>query len=164
KGYRWDEGGSGSGTCAFSGQAYHVSTPHTHFFVTCSSNASNASDFSNLAFEVQMQITSGDCGGLIFRSNSTTGKLYLFQVCQDGAIRLYLYMDYSGKHVTTLATTSSSAVATGLNQSNVLAVVARGSTLDFYVNKTKSMSINESTYNHGQIGFVASAESSPTEV
>ncbi len=111
-----------------------------------------------------MQIINGDCAGLIFRANSTTGKLYLFQVCQDGAVRLYLYMDYSGNHVTTLATTSSSAVVTGLNQTNVLAVIARGKTLDFYVNKNKSMSVNDSTFTHGQIGFVASAASNPTEV
>src|SRR5579884_1395591 len=161
KGYRWDEGSSATGSCAFSGNTYHVSTPRTHFFVTCSSNAS---DFSNFVFEAQMQIINGDCAGLIFRANSTIGKFYLFQVCKDGAVRLYLYLDYSGNHVTTLATTSSSAVVTGLNQTNVLAVIARGKALDFYVNKNKSMSVNDGTFTHGQIGFVASAANNPTEV
>jgi hypothetical protein len=160
KGSSWDLGSGSNGTCAFSGQAYHASTPHTQFFVVCAANATN---FSNFVFEVQMKIIKGDCGGLIFRANSTTGQLYFFGVCQDGSYDVYLYMDYNG-HGKTLVGSSSPAITTGPNQLNVLAVAAHGSTLDLYVNKQKLISLSDSTYSHGQIGLLASANNHPTEV
>jgi len=160
KGLSWDTASSPNGTCAFSGQAYHASTPHTQFFVTCTANAT---DFSNLVFEVQMKIIKGDCGGLFFRANSTTGQLYFFEVCQDGSYNFYLYMDYNG-HGKTLVGSSSPAITIGLNQLNVLAVAAHGSKLDLYVNKQKLLSLSDSTYSHGQIGLIVSANSHPTEV
>jgi eukaryotic-like serine/threonine-protein kinase len=160
KGLSWDIASGPNGTCAFSGQAYHASTPHTQFFVVC---AANATDFSNFVFEVQMKIIKGDCGGLFFRANSTTGQLYYFEVCQDGSYNFSLYMDYNG-HGKTLVGSSSPAITTGLNQLNVLAVAAHGSTLDLYVNKQKMTSLSDSTYSHGQIGLIASANNHPTEV
>jgi hypothetical protein len=78
KGYAWDASTHTDGTCAFSGGAYHSSTPKTHFFYVCTAEAT---DFSNFAFEVQLKILQGDCGGMIFRANSNSGKLYLFEMC-----------------------------------------------------------------------------------
>ncbi len=161
KGYSWDTGTSASGTCAFTGQAYHVSPAKTPFFYVCAANATN---FNNFAFEVQMEISKGDCGGLIFRADSSSGKLYFFDVCQDGSYHLYLYMDYSGNHTKVLAGGSSPPIKTGLGQSNVLAVVAQGNTLDLYVNKQKVTSASDGTYSQGQIGLVGDSSSNPTEV
>jgi hypothetical protein len=111
-----------------------------------------------------MKILQGDCGGMIFRAESKSGKLYFLEVCQDGTYHFYRYMDYTGNNVKDLAGGSLASITTGLNQSNVIAVVARGSTLSLYVNKQKIASASDNTFNHGQIGLVADSFSHPSEV
>jgi pSer/pThr/pTyr-binding forkhead associated (FHA) protein/tetratricopeptide (TPR) repeat protein len=161
RGYHWDSVTNSSGTCGFTGQAYDVSTPRNNFFFFCTAEATN---FSNFAFEAQMQILKGDCGGLIFRADANNGKLYLFDVCQDGSYSLYLYRNFSGTTAKTLGSGSSAAITTGLNQTNVLAVVAQGTALDLYVNNQKIDSVSDGTYSHGQIALAADASNDPTEV
>ena len=135
--------------------------PKTHFFYVCTAEAT---DFSNFAFEVQLKILHGDCGGMIFRADSNSGKLYFFEVCQDGRYLFSRYLDYTGNNVKDLAGGTSAAITTGLNQANVIAVVAQGSTLSIYVNKQKIASASDSTFNHGQIGLLADSNNQPTEV
>jgi len=153
-GYGW------SNACMFTGGTYHASEQNTSSFFGCYESV----DFSNFTFEVQMQITKGNCGGILFRSDSTTGKQYSFFVCQNGYYRLDLYVDNTGANAKALASNSSSAINIGLNASNVIAVVANGSTLDLYVNKQKIASVTDSSYSHGRIGLSAWAVNNPTEV
>ncbi len=161
KGYAWDASVHTDGTCAFSGGSYHVSTPKTQFFYLCTAEVT---DFSNFAFEVQAKVVKGDCAGMVFRADSNTGKMYFFEVCQDGSYTFSRYLDFTGNNVKTLAGGSSSAIATGVGQTNTLAVVAQGSTLTIYVNKQKISSATDSTFTHGQIGLFADASNNPTEV
>ncbi|MGZ3618416.1 MAG: family 16 glycoside hydrolase [Ktedonobacteraceae bacterium] len=161
KGHAWDTSNQADGTCAFSGGSYHSSTPKTNFFFLCTAQAT---DFSNFAIEVQMKVIQGDCGGLVFRGDSNTGKMYFLEVCQDGTYRLYRYLDFTGNNVKDLAGGSSAAITTGLNQTNTIAVVAQGSTLSVYVNKQKIATANDSTFTHGQISLVADSYNHPTEV
>ena len=161
KGYDWDTGTTSNGTCSFSGGAYHISPAKTNFFYLCSSNVSN---FSNFAFEAQMTIVQGDCGGVIFRGDTTNGKFYFFDVCQNGSYRLYMYPDFSGTTSKELAGGSSPAIKTGLNQSQLIAVVAQGSTITVYMNKQKVASVTDTTFSQGQVGFVADAGNDTTEV
>ena len=161
KGYAWDTGTQTDGTCAFSGGSYHSSTQKTNFYYIC---GAGVPDFSNFAFEVQMKILQGDCGGMVFRYNTNTGKLYFFEVCQDGSYLFSRYLDFTGNNVKDLAGGSSAAIATGLNQTNTIAVVAQGSTLSIYVNKQKIASANDSTFTHGKIGLFADASNHPTDV
>ena len=158
----WDVGtnSNGDGACTFTGGSYQASTPKTQFFYFCSDNASS---FSNFAFEVQMKILKGDCGGLVFRANTTTGKLYLFEICQDGSYDLFVYRDFNGNS-TNLANGSSPVIHQGLNQSNSIAVVAQGSSLALYVNQQKVQSVIEKSYTQGAIGMVADAYNNPTQV
>jgi hypothetical protein len=160
RGY-WDVGRNNTGgDCEFSGNAYHVSQSSTSYLQICY----ESNDFSNFAFEVQMTIVKGDCGGIEFRSNRTTGKSYDFEVCQNGSYKLVLYVNSNGTNVNTLISSSSSAIHTGLNASNVIAVVANGSMLDLYVNMQKIASVTDSTYNHGIIGLIADPTNNPTEL
>jgi hypothetical protein len=161
KGYSWDVSNETNGTCAFSGGSFHSSTPKTNFYYFCTAQAT---DFSNFALEVQMKILQGDCGGMSFRSDSKSGKLYFLEVCQDGTYQLYRFLDYTGNNIKDLAGGSSPAIMTGLNQTNVIAVVAQGSTLSVYVNKQKIASASDSTFTHGQIGLAADSYNHPTEV
>ena len=161
KGYAWDASVHTDGTCAFTGGSYHVSTPKTQFFYLCTAEVS---DYSNFAFEVQLKVVKGDCGGMVFRADSNTGKLYFFEVCQDGSYNFSRYLDFTGNNVKQLAGGSSAAITTGLNQTNTIAVVAQGSTLTIYVNKQKISSVTDSSFTHGQIGLFADASNNPTDV
>ena len=160
KGYAWDASVHTDGTCAFSGGNYHSSTQKTQFFYLCTAEVT---DFSNFAFEVQMKILQGDCGGMVFRADSNSGKMYFFEVCQNGTYLFSRYLDFTGNNVKDLAGGSSATITTGLNQTNVFAVVAQGSTLSIYVNKQKIASASDSTFSHGQIGLFADSNSHATE-
>jgi hypothetical protein len=161
KGYAWDASVHTDGTCAFTGGSYHVSTPKTQFFYLCTAEVS---DYSNFAFEVQLKVVKGDCGGMVLRADSNTGKLYFFEVCQDGSYSFSRYLDFTGNNVKDLAGGSSAAIVTGLNQTNTIAVVAQGSTLTIYINKQKLSSVTDSSFTHGQIGLFADASNNPTDV
>jgi len=161
KGHAWDTSNQTDGSCVFSGGSYQVSTPKTNFFFLCTAQAT---DFSNFALEVQMKVIQGDCGGLVFRADTNTGKMYFLEVCQDGTYRLYRYMDFTGNNVKDLAGGSSAAISTGLNQTNTIAVVAQGSTLSVYVNKQNIATANDSTFTHGQISLVADSYNHSTVV
>ncbi len=64
----------------------------------------------------------------------------------------------------TIANGPSSAIKTGLNQTNVLAVVAKGSTIELFVNRQMIASVPDTTYIQGQIGIIAENTGNDTEV
>jgi hypothetical protein len=74
-------------------------------------------------------------------------------------------VDFEGTHTKTFISSASKAIHTGLNASNIIGVVANGSTLDLYVNKRKIASQTDSTYSHGTIALFANLYfKHPTEV
>jgi eukaryotic-like serine/threonine-protein kinase len=158
-GFAWDEGSFSDGGCTFSGGAYHVLSAKTQAFHYC---VANYGIYHNFSFEAQVQVIKGDCGGLIFRADSSTSSLYLFEVCRDGSFSLYLYK--GSAHSTLLAHGASPAIEPGLKQVDVLAVVAQGSTIALYANKKRIASVRDSSYSQGQIGLVADAFNDQTEV
>lgn len=165
KGFKWDETAPGStqGGCAFQGQSYHVSEPQSGFFNYCVANSTN---FANFTYEVEMMIAQGDAGGLIFRAN-TSGQnpsFYYFRLNQDGTYSFFLYVDSSGTNARTLAHGNATGFNTGLNQTNLISVVAKGSTLSLYINKQLLNTITDSTFTSGQIGLAAEYINSSTEV
>jgi hypothetical protein len=134
--------------CKFSGGGYHVVISQTGHYHRCFSEGSS---FSNFAYEVEMKITTGDCGGLLFRSDSQYNQYYAF-ITQGQAV------------ARSLLSSSSSAINKGLNQSNILAVVANGQHMDLYVNKQHLTSFSDSSYNNGYIGLFASDNTNTTDV
>ncbi len=57
-----------------------------------------------------------------------------------------MYALYNSYDITLIQPNSSSAIHTGLNQSNLIGVVANGSTLDLYVNNQKIDSVSDSAH------------------
>ncbi len=156
-GLRWYENGS---NCMFTGGAYHVSESSTKTGYYCGATP----DFRNFAFEVRMTISKGDgWGGIIFRFDSTKNTNYIFHVNRDGTYALDLNQGNSPTKAL-IPSTSTPAIHRGLGQTNVIAVVANGSTITLYVNYQKLASKTGVSYSHGQIGVVAFANSQPTEV
>jgi len=158
-GLTWAQGSDSSGSCVFTGGAYHVtsiSTANTndHF---CTNGASS---FSSFAYQVQMTIITGDSGGIIFRADAAASKYYIFRIGQDGSYELGSY----GDQQQTLKNGTSSAINTGLNQSNLIAVVANGSNIDLYVNLHHIDSVSNSTFTSGQVGVAAYSTNGTTEI
>ena len=160
RGFGWEQGTSADGSCTFTAGAYQVNSTKTQAFHYC---AANSGTYRNFTFEAQVQIVKGDCGGLIFRADSNTGKLYIFEVCTDGSYSLYVYRNSSGDS-SLLANASSSAIKSGPNQANVLAVTARGSLLVLYVNMQKITSVNNGAFSQGQVARAADSFNNATLV
>jgi hypothetical protein len=141
-----DEGFS----CAFAG-GMHVKAP-ARFFETCQARATN---FSNLAFQVEMRIVSGHSGGLVIRSDAN-GSGYYFSISTDGTYLVSGVLVKSNEgNATTLFAGKSPAVKTGNDQFNLIEVIAQGSELYMYVNQQFVVKISDGTYTFGRIGVYA---------
>ncbi|HLX41521.1 MAG TPA: protein kinase [Ktedonobacteraceae bacterium] len=162
--HRWIEASNTSGgSCGFTGGAYHANAPDTAVFIAC---IASATDFSNFAYEVQMTILKGDIGGLVIRADSLNDKYYVIGYSSTGYYDAAIcFPGFTCQGVVAYA--FSSAIKQGLNQINIIAVVATGSIITLYVNHKKITAFNDSTYDHGQIGVIASGFATnghPTEV
>jgi len=83
--------------------------------------------------------------------------LYYFYICQDGTYGLVRYTkNVSDSSVNpTLRSGHSSYIITGFNQANILAVVAKGSNIDLYVNQHHIDGVQDTSYPDGTIGVLA---------
>ena len=158
RGFAWPQGTSADGACTFTSSGYQINSPKTQFYYYCSSTSNT---YTNFTFEVHAQITKGDCAGIIFRADTNASKLYLFEACANGNYNLYNYKDANGDS-NLLANASSQAIKTGLNQTNVLAVTAQGTTITLYVNGQKITTVTNNAYSTGQVGMVADSFNNPT--
>lgn len=157
RGNGWETNNS----CKFSGSAYHVSESQQNTYTPCT--ALNTK-FSNFTFQVEMTIIKGDIGGLIFRADVTNAKFYRLIVNQDQSYILLVAVDTTGTNVRGLKSDTSQLINQGLDQTNLVAIVARGDSISFYVNKQLVTTVTDSTYSQGQIGVVAQDLTNPTEV
>jgi len=141
--------------CGFTGSAYHASAS-AGFITPCLAPAVSVSNF---AFQAQMTIIKGNAGGLIFRLNFGASSLdtYLFLIDSLGGYRLVALQNNTT--VMQLANGISSAVNVGLNQSNLLTVIARGNKFYLYVNKQYITSAGDNTFSSGVVGVFASGAS-----
>ena len=153
-GSRWDSYSISEhgGLCQFTGGTYLVTKQKTSYFNWCPANGT----FGNFAFEVQLSIIQGDCGGMTFRDGDNEG-FYYFQICENSTYQIIKYLDYSGFGSTLLRSGQSLAIHTGLNQQNKIAVVASGSSMTFYVNGQQLTQVQDNSYTSGHIALTASS-------
>ncbi len=83
---------------------------------------------------------------------------------QDGSYQLVKSVSVSGTNDQVLRSGSATAFKTGLNQANLVAVVAQSNLLSLYVNKQFVASVSDSSYTSGEIGVLAQDVTQPTEV
>lgn len=161
----WDQlpasNSTASGSCGYTGGAYHSNMPTKGFFQPCYAQAPM---FSNFAYQVDMTITQGDEGGILFRADPTNSKFYLFRISQSGAYDLFLYIDNQGTHAKNLLSNSTTLFKRGLNQTNTIAVVARGGAIYFFINGQYLDNVNNSTFASGKIGVFAESNTNSTDV
>jgi hypothetical protein len=146
------------GSCTFKGGAYHASTSLGSPYDFCAPIENT--DFSNFAFQAEMTIVRGDMGGLVFRE---TYSSYSFFIGQDGSYIFIVTNNVTGAK-TTLLNSFSSDIKMGLNQTNLIAVVARGSSFYLYVDKQYIAQLSDSSSSFGSIGVAAHNANHATEV
>jgi hypothetical protein len=148
------------GSCAFTGGAFHVIASQPEHFMSCPYlGASKVPKvFDNFAYQVQMTIIKGDEGGIAFRYTGKTG--YIFSISEDG---IYTFVTLQNINIV-LRHRSSLAIKTGLGQTNILTVVARGKTFFLYVNKQYIADVSNDASVSGIVGVFAFAGQNPTEV
>ncbi|HLZ55534.1 MAG TPA: protein kinase [Ktedonosporobacter sp.] len=147
---------AGGGSCGFSGGAYHATMPQSGFVSVCPAQATN---FSNFAYQVKMTVVSGaqaDGGGLLFRSNGNVW--YRLRVGVNGSY------DLVNQTVPLIPNASSGAINTGVNQTNVITIVAHNQSIYVYINGQYIATVNDSTSLSGQIGVFAVGWTTSTDV
>ncbi len=153
QGYQWSEANNASLYCQFVAGAYRLRlAPQSQYKIDwCFAGNTN---YSNLAFEVEMTIAKGDCAGLIFH-NAGDRELYYFCITHLGGYGLYLYYKNNAGvvQVKELAKGSNSAIYTGYNIKNLIAVSANGGNINLYVNHQKIQSVVDKTFLQGGIGL-----------
>jgi hypothetical protein len=155
----WDEGARKTGNCMFTANGYQASEALQGYFQPCIAESTNFGDF---VYQVQLSITQGNQGGILFRADGANGKYYLFRIGTDGS---YAFDLYNGrKHSSTLVSGFSQAITTGINQANQLAIYAKGSTFYLFINGQYITGLKDTTLSSGQIGVVALDYSVPSQV
>ena len=159
---QWSTGSS----CKFTPAGYQISTSQLGFFHDCIAQTAKFSDF---AYQVNMTINSGDCGGLEFRVVDAN-NFYILLICSNGT---YNFGDFiNGKaswvHNDFSQMSSSSAIHQGANQQNVIAVSVQGSAFNLFVNgSSKPVDVftdSGNTFSQGSIGLIALDNVNPTSV
>lgn len=164
QGQRWEEGSDSYGGCQFQSGVYHAIQHKRGNFTTCTARNT---DFSNFAYQAQITLVQGNSGGLIFRVQDSPGSCYAFLIARDGSYALLLYVDNTRRTARQLAHGNSSAIRTGINETNLLKVLAHGNLFDLLVNGRELEQAQDpsSQYSDGRIGVIADADMiSPAEV
>jgi len=133
--------------CAFTNDSYATTQPQLSTSEVTPCLAYNT-DFQDFAYQITMTASGqGSAGGLVFRQ-CAPGAFYYFYIASDGSYGLWIN---TGKYGKTLTEGYSKAIYAG-TASNVLGVVASGSTLDLYINQQHLTTVNDATYSWGRIG------------
>ncbi len=156
---QWDTNSS----CQFTSSGYQVSIAQAGYFHWCLASQ----QFADIAFQVNMTITQGDCGGLMFRYVDSN-NFYMAEVCQNGTYNLGDFVNGNANYLYTNPR-SSSAIQQGPNQTNVVAIVVQGNTVNMYVNghqidTATSDTLTSSQFSQGAVGMLADDVSDPTAV
>ncbi|HMH10781.1 MAG TPA: hypothetical protein VK553_08740 [Candidatus Nitrosopolaris rasttigaisensis] len=145
--------------CQFIKGGYQMTAPDDGGLTSCHYSSLQT---SNLTMEVQMRITKGEqtsCAGIVLRDEISAGHAYAFLGCLSGSYQ-FIRVDNFGCNL--LQSGSAPTMRTTLNQPNLMVAEANGSTLNFYINHQKVMSIDDSKYTQGQFGVVGYYETAAT--
>ena len=155
--YGWDHQAQANTSCTFAGGAYHAQAK-PRYFSPCYASATN---FSDLLLQVQMTVVSGHSGGVVFRADDNKDYEYQFRISTDGTYILNKYVLENGKPASKpLLSGSSPAIVKGVNQPNLIAILAQGDAIALYVNKKCLGTTNDTTYQQGQIGVYVDSDPS----
>ena len=153
----WDQ----NSNCYFAADGYHViEGSHLH---GCKESVFN---YQNAAITVDVQILSGQTGGLFFHIGTNIFNEYagyLFEIDSAGRYRISASDNYSRSSATLLKDwTTSPALRKGNSVTNTLQVIAQGSNLSFYANGVFLVQWTDTTYTSGVVAFLATSNGTTT--
>jgi len=108
-----------------------------------------------------VNIVKGNDGGVVF--GSTPNSYYRAYIDSEGTYTLLQYTK-SDNQTLTLQSGSSSAINTGLNQTNVITVIVNNSNFYFDVNNQYVTSDTLSNYSQGAVSLTAESVDQATDV
>src|SRR5947207_2803786 len=127
-------------SCQYQNDGLHVQTDEQAYYFVCGEK----NIYKDFAFEVQMTMLKGDCGGLGIRYNAKQGSSYSVFICQDGGVVLQRNESFQTKDEYVLARVDAkSAINTGYGQSNRIAALVKGGSITVYINGTQVMTVND---------------------
>jgi serine/threonine protein kinase len=153
----WQEQDYDAGSCKFIDGAYHATVTAKDRITPCIGNTT----YTDFVFEVQMTLLKGDFGGIIFRSNDQAETYYCFVLNESGSYEVD-FLSPAGESTITSGTTKT-LMHTGLNQDNLLAVVAQGRDFALFVNKQHLVTVPDGLYRAGFVGITVSYGTQTTE-
>lgn len=154
----WSARSIGNSGCVFNKGAYHLHVAPTDNYVYCSATGTN---YKNFIYQVQITMINGLGAGITFRSSNENLPSFVFSITTTGLYSL----DALQSSQQVLAFGRSSAIHLGQNQTNVIAVMARGSTISLFINKQFIKSVSDENYSPGEIGmFTGNAPRSNIDV
>jgi hypothetical protein len=149
------------GTCQTINGVLHLTNSQKATANYCWGGAS----YTDFAYDIELTIVKGDCGGIIFREDGTEGnKEYMFNICQNGQYSVDIDQGAARQLKNLSYGTRTSGIHQGLNQTNIVGVVAQGSNFSLYVNRQLVTTFTDSTYGSGQIGVDAWDNGNTTDV
>lgn len=134
--------------CSFSSGHYSVQAPLLNAYGYCMGPSTS---YTNFIYQAQVTLTADGCAGIIFRA--VLPAFYYACVTENGTYKIY-YSAQNGSSGTLLASGSTQALVTGLNQPNRVAVLVQGSKLALYLNGQYVSSMTDSRSGQGQIGMI----------
>ena len=149
--YGWSHYRDNTGYCDFLDGVYHARAL-VGYFAPCIATATNFADFAE---QVEVTIIGGNTGGILFRNASAANNnAYYFLIHTDGSYDFVKKTLNAQQTVdsTSLAGGISPAIHRGINQPNLVTVVARGGSFYFYVNKQYVTTATDDSYKSGSIG------------
>lgn len=152
----WDVKGT---FCSFDStdNTYHIAQTQSGDLTRC---LDRSATFNNFTYQLDINILSGDAGGIIFCSDNALLHYYYFRISTSGNYSLFLYN--STRYTTFISDKVSAAIKTGNNQMNVLKVVDASGSITLYINDTQVDTYNNSQLPSGEIGAIAEDFTSPT--
>jgi hypothetical protein len=166
KGYKWDEAtmnnkSGNTGFCGYKQGGYHITEsnvpPNAQATVICNPEAPQF-NLANVAFEANIAISKGTAVGLEVRLDQTKGTGYIFKVSTNGQYAIGkadLNNVVFERQFVLLRTGTNAAIKQGLNQNNLLAIVANGNTLSLFMNGQFIDGVQDSSFMNGQLGLCA---------
>jgi hypothetical protein len=159
-GNHWYEGRGKFGECKFGEGAYHALPAGRGYHVCCGADGG----LENLAVQVEMTIDSGDEGGIKFRDNGNRAG-YFFHITKEGNYKIFILGPETGSTIyLSRSDKPNPAIKVGVNQSNMLAVLAQGPTIQLYANGQHLDTVQDTTFTAGGIGVCAKNFSESSDV
>jgi transcriptional regulator with XRE-family HTH domain len=140
--------------CMFKDQQYTMQSVGMNYCLA------EGRQFTNVVYQIDMEIQRGQRAGIIFRADANS-DMYYFYLTVDGHYEL-LAVSHSSH--TVLKKGYSTAIRQGLNRFNTLTVAAKGSAIIVSINGQQVEQAQDSAYTMGYVGIcLGSSEYDPSE-